>query len=124
MGRDYSVYYSFVLAGNVSGLIFSLLLECIINSSLPNSNLPTLSDLFFFFRPEPPFLRQLVESESKSVSHSVLSDSWRSHGLQPARLLCPRDSPGKNPGVGCHFLFQGVFPTQGLNLDPPALSQY
>ena len=28
----------------------------------------------------------------------------------------PRDSPGKNIGVGCHFLLQGIFPTQGLNL--------
>ena len=26
-----------------------------------------------------------------------------------------RDSPGKDPGVGCHFLLQGVFPTQGSN---------
>ena len=26
------------------------------------------------------------------------------HGLQPARLLCSWDSPGKNTGVGCHFL--------------------
>ena len=26
-----------------------------------------------------------------------------------------RDSPGKNTGVGCHALFQGIFPTQGLN---------
>ena len=25
------------------------------------------------------------------------------------------DSPGKNPGVGCHFLLQGIFPTQGSN---------
>ena len=25
------------------------------------------------------------------------------------------DSPGKNPGVGCHALFQGIFPTLGLN---------
>ena len=38
------------------------------------------------------------------------------HGLWPARLLCPWDSPGKNTGVGCHFLLQGIFPTQGLNL--------
>ena len=30
-------------------------------------------------------------------------------------LLCPRDSPGKNTGVGCHFLLQGIFPTQGSN---------
>ena len=27
-------------------------------------------------------------------------------GLQPARLLCPWDSPGKNSGVCCHFLLQ------------------
>ena len=31
-------------------------------------------------------------------------------------LLCPQDSPGKNTGVVCHFLLQGIFPTQGLNL--------
>ena len=30
------------------------------------------------------------------------------HGLQPTRLLCPWDSPGKNIGVGCHFLLQCV----------------
>ena len=29
-----------------------------------------------------------------------------------ARLLCPWNSPGKNPGVGCHFLLQGIFPTR------------
>ena len=34
-----------------------------------------------------------------------------------ARLLCPWDSPGKNTGVGCHFLLQGIFLTQGLNLN-------
>ena len=37
---------------------------------------------------------------------SVVSDSVRPHGLQPSRLLCPWDSPGKNTGVGCHFLLQ------------------
>ena len=30
-----------------------------------------------------------------------LPDSLQSHGLQPTRLLCPRDSPGKSTGVGC-----------------------
>ena len=39
----------------------------------------------------------------------------RPQGLWPARLLCPWHSPGKNTGVGCHFLLQGIFPTQGLN---------
>jgi len=32
--------------------------------------------------------------------------------LQPTRLLCPWDCPGKNTGVGCHFLLHGIFPTQ------------
>ena len=48
--------------------------------------------------------------------YSVVSDSMQPHGLQLARLLCPQDSPGKNIGVGCHFLLQGILPTQGFNL--------
>ena len=46
---------------------------------------------------------------------SVVSDSLWPCGLQPSRLLCPWDSLGKNTGVSCHTLFQGLFPTQGLN---------
>ena len=41
-----------------------------------------------------------------TVSHSVMSDSLPSHGVFPTRLLHPCDSPGKNTGVGCHFLLQ------------------
>ena len=40
------------------------------------------------------------------LSHSVVSDSLWSHGLQPARLLCPWNFPGKNTEVSCHFLLQ------------------
>ena len=53
--------------------------------------------------------------ENESVSHLVVSNSLQSHGLEPMRLLCPWDSPGKNTGVGSHFLLQGIFLTQGLN---------
>ena len=35
-----------------------------------------------------------------------MSDSVRPHRRQPTRLHRPRDSPGKNTGVGCHFLLQ------------------
>ena len=35
-----------------------------------------------------------------------MSNSVRPHRRQPTRLLCPWDSPGKNTGVGCHFLLQ------------------
>ena len=39
----------------------------------------------------------------------------RPHRWQPTRLPRPWDSPGKNTGVGCHALFQGICPTQALN---------
>ena len=56
---------------------------------------------------------------------SVVSDSMRPCGLQPARLLCPCYTPGKNTGVGCRAHLQGIFPTQVLNsrlLSLPALA--
>ena len=62
-----------------------------------------------YSEPHPPKV-------GESVTRSVVSDSLQPHGLQPARLLCPWGSPGKNTGVGCHSLLQGVFLTQGLNL--------
>ena len=37
-----------------------------------------------------------------------MSDSVRPHRQQPTRLSRPRDSPGKNTGVGCHFLLQFI----------------
>ena len=37
---------------------------------------------------------------------AVMSYSFATHGLQPIRLLCPPDFPGKNTGVSCHFLLQ------------------
>ena len=50
------------------------------------------------------------------LSCSAVSDSLWSHGLYPARLLCPWDFPGKDTGVGCHFLLQEIFLTQESNL--------
>ena len=46
-----------------------------------------------------------------SEGHLVVFGSLRLHWLYPARLLCPWNSPGKNTGVGCHALLQGIFPT-------------
>ena len=39
----------------------------------------------------------------------------QTHGLQPPRLFCPWDFPGKNTGVGYHFLPQGIVPGQWSN---------
>ena len=43
---------------------------------------------------------------------SVISDRLWPHGLYPARFLCPWNFPGKNPGAGFHFLFNGIFLNQ------------
>ena len=70
---------------------------------------------------KPPRIKQLKETEYQGVvrstanptewnvfsevkrGHSVVSNSLRPHGLQPTRLLCPWNFPGKNTEVGCHF---------------------
>ena len=70
--------------------------------------------------PVPQMLRMVyccssLTSEVWSVSHSIVSASLQPHGLQPARLLCPWNSPGKNTGAGRHSLLQGIFPIQGSN---------
>ena len=43
-----------------------------------------------------------------AAAKSPQSNSVRHHGRQPTRLLCPWDCPGKNTGVGCHFLLQSM----------------
>ena len=49
-------------------------------------------------------------------SYSVMFNCLQPHGLQLSRFLCSWDFLGKHTGVGRHFLLQGIFPTQELNL--------
>ena len=63
-----------------------------------------------------------IKYHSLAVSRSTLSNSPQPHGLQPARLLCPRDPPGKNTGTGCHFLLQGNLPNPEIEPVSPAAS--
>ena len=78
-----------------------------------------------------PFCAFLYFTPCKCISYTVcvraqsslsLCDPWtischslQPHGLYPAWVLCSWNFPGKNTGVGCHFLLQGIFPTQGSN---------
>ena len=51
------------------------------------------------------------------LSHEEVAPFFfQPHGLEPARLFCSWNSPGKSTGVGCHAFLQGNFPTQGSNL--------
>ena len=51
--------------------------------------------------------------------YSIVSDSLRSHGLQPARLFCPWGFSRQEHWSGCHALLQGIFSTQGSNPGRP-----
>ena len=76
------------------------------------------------FTPHPPNILTQSDHEKTitQILHEaavvlclVMSNSLWPHGLMPARLLCPWNSPGKNTGEGCQFLLQRVFWIQGLN---------
>ena len=71
-----------------------------------------------FWKPSP-FLRKTYCADVVNgmccavLSYSVMSDSLRL--LSPPSSFVHGDSPGKNTGMGCHALLQGIFPTQGSN---------
>ena len=50
-----------------------------------------------------------------SLVTELCSTLLRPHGLEPARLFCPWNFPGKNPGEGGHFFLQGILTSQGSN---------
>ena len=69
------------------------------------------------------FINTIMNCTIKTCAHlfslSISSDSLQPLGLQPTSLLCPRDSPGKNTGMGFHALLQGIFSTPFMS---PALA--
>ena len=73
--------------------------------------------------------QEILKSQNNSGKGK---QSWRAHtsGFEniiklqwPSRFLCPWDFPGKNTGVGCHFLLQEIFPTEGVNPGLPHCKQ-
>ena len=91
-------------------LSLSLCMQCSINPTYSSHQM--LRSLMNFY-----------ESEVKSISHSVMSDSLRPRGLQPTRFLSPWDSPGNPPipNVGLPFLPPGDLPNPGIEPGSPAL---
>ena len=59
----------------------------------------------------------LQSMESQRLGHNLVTEQQLTgHRRQSTSLPRPWDSPGKNTGVGCHFLLQEIFLTQGSNL--------
>ena len=56
--------------------------------------------------------------KGRTILHMPCAVCARCLVVMPTRLLCPGDSPGKNTGVGCHLLLQGIFPAQELASPP------
>ena len=80
------------------------------DGSPPGSSVPGV--------PQARTLERVAISFSNACMHAKSLPSCptlRPCGQQPTRLLCPWNSPGKNPGVGCHSLLQGIFLTQRSN---------
>ena len=72
--------------------------------------------LVCLFRRVLALLPRCSSSATFDLSHaSVISGSVLPYGLQPTRLLCPWDSPGKSTGVGGCAVLQGIFLTRGSN---------
>ena len=94
------VDYIAVPAPAAAKLLQSCLTLCDpIDGSPPGSSVPGIL--------QARILEGVAISFSNACMHAKLLQSCptlRPYGQQPSRLLCPQDSPGKNTGVGCHFL--------------------
>ena len=78
--------------------------------------------IFFFFNGLCSFLSFILESENE-VAQLCLT-LWDPMGCSPlGSSVSPWDFPGKNTGVSCHFLLQGIFPTQESNPGLPQCKQ-
>ena len=73
-------------------------------------------------RKEADVTKLLTHIRPDQISRSVVSDSVQPHRRQPTRLPRPWDSPGKNTGVGCHFLLQCMKSESEVAQSCPTLS--
>ena len=112
----------------IHGIFQARVLERVLQRIFPtqgsNPGLPHCRQtLYHLSHKGSPIITINEVKKGESVSVSVAPDSLRPHELQPTRLLCPWGSPGKNTGVGCHFLSLGTFLTQGSNPGLPHCEQ-
>ena len=102
----------------------SLLVRCIIRSFNVIQSILFRNGAWWIRPTHPDFFSCIFHSMCCCLVHSMycclitkmcLTLFLWPHGLESARHLCPWNFPDKNTVVGCHFLLQGIFPTQGSN---------
>ena len=95
---------------------FQIHLHRVGDATQPSHPLLPSSPFTFNFSEHQGFFQQVGSSiRCPAAAASVMSDSVRPHRWQPTRLLCPQDSPGRNTGVGCHFLLQSGAHLKAIN---------
>ena len=120
---NWEAYYSCYL--NIIHLTSQRIKSYYQTTSLPHQIQFSLCIQMPFLMPSKKthFLERFLQACCAVPSHSVMPNSLCPHGPQPARLLCHGNSPGKNIGVGCYALLQGIFLTQGSNPGLPHCRQ-
>ena len=87
----------------------SFLSTCLGTDSLNTSEPQAASGISCYYQARKP-----LENSCCCVATQAHPTVLRPHGLEPTRILCSWDFPGKNSGVGCHFLLQGNLPSPGM----------
>ena len=88
------------------------------NTLISNSQpLQLWKNEFLWFKPPSLWYFVMAALENKCVCDHLMSRVWLfvTPWTVSHQALCPWNSPGKNTGVDCHSLFQGIFPTQRSN---------
>ena len=99
------------------------MLYCLSHHGSPISDQLCANENFseiLFYICSPGKIKIVLKVKVKSLSRvQLFVTPW----TVATRLLCPWDFPGNSTGVDCHFLLQGMFPTQGLNPGLPHCRQ-
>ena len=124
-GRDHVlIYLGILMPGTGSRLHICLMNEMVftpLTDPSPYQSHSLIATSQFIMHPQPhwplsfPWICTAPSCQNVWVSVAQSCPTLLPHGLEPTRLLCPWDFPGKNARVGCHFLLQGIVLTQGLN---------
>ena len=108
--------FSLLILLSVEGLGWFPVIFAVVNSGVIK-NLSCLFKMYFWNRfLQVGLLTQRINTLYNFLMYVKLLQSCLTLcDAMDSRFLCPRDPPGRNTGLGCHALLQGIILTQGLN---------